>query len=529
MALCVFIALFSYFESLLALALPGMDMTIDGNYMAHGFCFAWEKSLVILHVASDIVTGVAYYSIPVAMFYFAYKRRDLPFYRVFILFAAFILACGTTHFLSAFTVFVPIYWTEGYVKAFTAVLSTLAVVLFIPRLPEAIALPSLQAKIDEVRKLNQTLSEQNEELEIANISIQNVLDPVYWIDQSARIWKVNESACRTLGYSLEELLTLSIPDLDPLLPAERWPAHWAELRRHGTLRFETRHRTREGRMLDVEVSATLIVHEGKEFNCAVARDITQRKASEAEIRRLNQGLEQRVADRTAELEVVNKDLESFAYSVSHDLRAPLRAIGGYGRILIEDHAAQLDVEGIRRLNIVCSEAGRMGQLLDGLLAFSRLGRQAIALHAVDLRALAQEVCNDCLAEIQDRRIEFRLLPLPPAQGDQILLRQVLVNLVSNAVKYTRPRDPAQIEIGGRVAAGEQVYWVKDNGVGFEMENVQKLFGVFQRLHTQAEFEGTGVGLAIVKRIVHRHGGRVWAEAAVDQGATVFFTLPLREA
>ena len=522
MLLSCWVALYSHFGTGMTAAAPGMDMSISGDYMAHGFCFAWEKSLIALHVVSDVVTGLAYYSIPVAMLYFAYKRRDLPLYRVFIVFAIFIFACGTTHFLGAYTIFVPAYWLEGYVKAFTAIVSTIAVVLFIPRLPEAILLPSLQAKIDEAKSLNA-------ELQIANYSIQKVLDPIYWIGEDACIWKANEAACLSLGYSHDELLTLSIPDLDPGFPVDCWSEHWAELKREGSLRFETQHRTRDGRLLDVEVSASLIAYEGREFNCAVVRDITRRKQAEEEVRLLNQTLEERIADRTAQLETANKDLEAFAFSVSHDLRAPLRPINGFGHILIEDHSGQLDKEGIRKVGVVCHESERMGQLIDGLLAFARLGRQSLQFSQVDMQALFQSICDECMAQEPDRRVVWRLLPLPAARGDATLLRQVLINLVSNAIKYSRPRDPAEIEIGGRLDGHEHLYWVKDNGVGFDMQYAQKLFGVFQRMHTQAEFEGTGVGLSIVERVIQRHGGRVWAESALDHGTTMYFTLPAGEA
>lgn len=257
------------------------------------------------------------------------------------------------------------------------------------------------------------------------------------------------------------------------------------------------------------------------------QEVAERKRADAEISRLNQTLEQRVKERTAQLEDVNRELEAFAYTVSHDLRAPLRAIDGFGQMLVDEHAGQLDGEGLRKLAVVQAEAKRMAQLINGLLNFSRLGRQAIQPWSIDMKELAQSAFTSCLAqELPERHIAFQLLPLPRATGDPGLLRQVMTNLISNAVKYTRPKEQAEIEVGGRTEGQEQLYWVKDNGVGFDMQYAQNLFGVFQRLHSQAEFEGNGVGLAIVKRLINRHGGRVWAEAALGQGTTVFFTLPV---
>ncbi len=241
----------------------------------------------------------------------------------------------------------------------------------------------------------------------------------------------------------------------------------------------------------------------------------------AELDRSRREIEARVHDVTA----MNRELESFSYSVSHDLRAPLRAIDGFTRALEEDHAAELGGEARRLLGVVRDNARRMGALIEDLLAFSRLGKAPLVRTAVDMDLIVDEVVSALRAEAAGRRIEIRREPLVPAPGDESLLRQVWTNLLSNAFKYTRPREVAEIAISSRRLRGEVEYEVRDNGVGFDPRFAARLFGIFQRLHPEAEFEGTGVGLALVQRIVHRHGGRVWAESAPGRGASFFFALP----
>ena len=249
-----------------------------------------------------------------------------------------------------------------------------------------------------------------------------------------------------------------------------------------------------------------------------------------EISSLNEELEQRVVElleRTAELEAANLELESFAYSVSHDLRAPLRAISGFSRILLEDHGPQLSNEPRRYLQLVRYHVHRMGDLIDDLLAFSSLGRQPLELRPVALTKLVSQALADLGSEQEGRQVEISFGDLPVCRGDPAMLKQVFINLLDNALKYTRKRKVAMIQVGCRDNGKQQgkcVCFVKDNGVGFDMGYADKLFDVFQRLHRAEEYEGTGVGLAIVQRIIHRHGGRVWAEAEVNQGATFYFTL-----
>lgn len=259
----------------------------------------------------------------------------------------------------------------------------------------------------------------------------------------------------------------------------------------------------------------------------MAQDITERKQVEEMIRRMNSELEQRVKDRTAALEEANRQLESFSYSVSHDLRAPLRAMDGFSRIALTQ-SNDLSPESREALQIVRDSAQQMGRLIDDLLTFSRMSRQPVHKQAVSPVALVRECLETLRPEIAGRHVEIATGELPVCEADPALLKLVWMNLLSNALKFTRPRDPARIEIGARTEAGETVYFVRDNGVGFKMAYADKLFGVFQRLHRAEDFEGTGVGLATSQRIVQRHGGRIWAVAELNRGATFSFTLEPRK-
>lgn len=249
-----------------------------------------------------------------------------------------------------------------------------------------------------------------------------------------------------------------------------------------------------------------------------------RERADQQIRKFNEELERRVRIRTSELEAANRELEAFSYSVSHDLRAPLRHIDGFARLLAESCSDQVGPDGLRYIQRICGATEQMGRLIDDLLKLARVGRQVLDLHPVALGELVAAIRDDLAEEIGDRRVHWRVGSLPSITCDAGLIKQVFRSLFDNSLKYTRPRPTAIIEVGQTLVAGTPGFFVRDNGVGFEMKHAHKLFGAFQRLQQQPEFEGTGIGLATVHRIIERHGGRIWAEAQPDCGATFFFTL-----
>jgi P-type Cu+ transporter len=524
--------------------------------------------LMMVMAISNGMTTLSYASIPLAMVLVLRKRKDIPFSWVFILFIAFILACGTTHAMHIVGLWVPVDGWQAVVDTICAVISIFTAVIMWPMLPRILAFPSpaqlravnrelvrekaaLEHTQGELRRayadVELRVQERTSDLALANEALQseikeriraeeNILEKTEELDRiftlsldllcianlEGRFIKLNPAWEKTLGFSTEELMNGLF--LDFVHPADleatmHVMGHLSEGR--DVIDFTNRYRCKDGSYRWIEWRSKPY-QEGLVY--AAARDITERKQSEEEIIRLNATLEQRVTERTAQLVAANQELEAFSYSVSHDLRAPLRTIDGFSQALKEDYSDCLAEEGIGYLDRIRTSSQHMAALIDDMLRLSRITRSEIRIEEVDLARLAGEILADLRMSEPDRQVEVTLPETLPVQADLNLMKIAIDNLMRNAWKFTRNTLSAAIELGVRQQDGKEVFFIRDNGAGFDMAFSAKLFRSFERLHSPRDYEGTGIGLAIVKRVIQRHGGQVWAEGETGVGATFFFTL-----
>ena len=482
----------------------------DG-FMPHGYCYMWNGKLLWLHIISDALIFLSYLSISLTLLYFVRKRREVPFHWMFACFGLFIVACGFTHGLEIWTLWHATYWVSGVVKAITAGASVVTAILLVRLMPTALSMPSPE----EVRARE----------EIFRMLVGQAKDyAIFMLDPEGRVMSWNEGAERIKGYGPEEIIGRHFScfytpeDIARHRPQEELVVATNE----GRFEDEGWRVRKDGSRFWANVVLTVLKDEtGKVRGFSkVARDVTARKKADEELQALNCELQQ----KTDELTAANKELEAFTYSVSHDLRAPLRHVDGFSKLLVEKHRAELSPDAQEYVATIRQSAVHMGMLIDDLLNLARVGRKQLDMQVTGLNSLVEEVRQDLNRANPDRAIEWKVGTLPFVECDPALMKQVLVNLLANAVKFTRPRNPAVIEVGVTSQEGARAVFVRDNGVGFSMKYANKLFGVFQRLHRSEDFEGTGVGLATVQSIIHKHRGRIWAEAELEKGATFYFTV-----
>jgi PAS domain S-box-containing protein len=390
--------------------------------------------------------------------------------------------------------------------------------------------PRCTALIRDITQRKKAEAELHRSEERFRLLVDGVKDyAIYMLDVEGRVATWNEGAERLEGYTASEIIGKPLATIFPPEDVQSKAPESAlkKAESEGRVLNEGWRIRKDGSRFWSQGIITALRDESGQLRgyAKVAHDMTQEKQVEDQIQRLNAQLESRVIERTAQLEAANQELEAFSYSVSHDLRAPLRHILGYVDILEATAGLKLDETSRQHLRTIAKASTQMGHLIDGLLDFSRMGRTEMRSERVSLAALVEEARRDLRGEAKDRDIHWQVGDLPEVQGDPLMLRQAVLNLVSNAIKYTGKRAKAKIEIGARQSETETIFFVRDNGVGFDMAYADKLFGVFQRFHRGNEFEGTGIGLANVRRIIHRHGGRTWAEGKTNKGAKFYFSIP----
>lgn len=519
-------------------------LTDSSDWPAKWHCGRWTEFHGWLYIISDLLIWSAYFSIPLVIIKYLSRRSDVRFVKLYFLFAAFILACGATHFLDALAFWIPVYRLNALTRLVTGILSWLTVFYLVKLLPDAFSLRSqkeLEQEIEHRKKAEEEVKRLNTLLEQHVIErTKEIADYKYALDESSIvaitdqkgfIRHVNDNFCRISKYSAGELIGQDHRIINSgYHPAAFIKNLWVTIANGRIWRGEIRNQAKDGSFYWVDTTIVPFLDGGgKPYQyVAIRADITDRKRVEEQLHKLNEELEDRVNLRTDQLEMANQEMEAFTYSVSHDLRAPLRGIVGFTSILEEEYGSKLDDEARRITSVIKKNTLKMGRLIDDLLAFSRMGRQDLSKAGINTQTLVREVINELAPADTHSHITWNMQSLSPIDGDINTIRQVWINLLSNAIKYSRGRENPEITIGHYGRKGQIVFFVKDNGVGFDNKYRDKLFKVFQRLHSADEFEGTGVGLALVEKIVSKHGGKVWAEAVIDEGACFFFSIPANQ-
>jgi len=534
------------------------DFFSGEGFMPHGHCYFWTKRLIELHVLSDALIALSYFSIPISLAWFVRRRRDIDFRWMFLLFAIFILACGMTHLLEVWNVWHSAYWLSGSVKLITAIASVPTAFLLTRLMPQALSLPSPK----QLRSVNQALEEEvrirsaaeeqlralnaelearvqrrtadleaaNEELrknleerkrasavqaQLATI-VQSSGDAIISKKLDGTITSWNPGAERTFGYTAAEAIGQPMVMIFPRDLLEEEPQIMARICAGETVgHFETERVRKDGARLSVSLSISPIRDASNQIVAAstIARDITEKKQVEAEMRKM-----------VGELERSNQELQQFAYVASHDLKEPLRAVTSCVQLLRQQYAEKLEVRGQEFINHAVDGAKRMQSLIDGLLSYSRVDQQGAELQEADFASLVQRACENLETAIEESGVRIVTGSMPSLKCNEGQIVQLFQNFLSNAIKFRGDQQP-EVWVNAERHESEWLFSVRDNGIGFEPEFCERVFGLFQRLHTRRKYAGTGIGLAICKKIVERHHGRIWAESTPGCGAAFYFNLP----
>jgi PAS domain S-box-containing protein len=503
--------------------------------MPHGQCYFWQPSLLWLHVISDSLIAAAYFSIPISIYYFVRKRPDVKLRGVMLMFAGFILACGATHLLSVWDVWNSAYRLEGLMKAITAAISVVTAVVIIRRGPVVTKIVSPE----QLQEINQKLREEIEGRDQAEEKLHRFVEAelvaskdkfrscfeaaaqgILGVSQDGRIVMVNHRTEELFGYPRGELLG---QELELLLPEQFRASHigsrngyFAEPRMRAMgAGMDLAGRRKDGTEFPVEIGLSHVTTPEGPLAFGMVSDISERKKNADELQRVNE-----------ELRRSYFEIEQFAHVASHDLQEPLRMVTNYLQLIERRYGAQLDADGKEFIGFAVDGAKRMRALIRDLLEFSRAGTNPANVRAVSADSVLQNALDNLKAAIDESNAQITVDPLPGIMVDPVLFAQVFQNLIANAIKFQKEKSPP-IHISARREADEWIFSVRDKGIGIESRHLNRIFRIFERLHTSEEYSGSGIGLAVTRKIVERHGGRIWVESQPGEGSTFYFALPAK--
>lgn len=506
------------------------------DFMPHGHCYRWLPDVLWTNVLGDALTAFAYFAIPVLLVLFVRKRKGMGMRRLFFAFAAFIVSCGVVHVLAVISVWNPHYRAEGFAKVIMAGVSLGTVGMLAFYFKDALGIPlpeemkavqdDLRQEVEERGKMQKQAEFQKKQLEMF---VKYTPAAVAMFDTQIQYLMASDRWYTDYGLDPEvSIIGRSHYDVFPEIQGmDEWKALHQRVLKGETISTDVDEFPREdGTMMYLRYEVRPWYDQDGAVGGIImfTEVITERIEAEIALKELNQQLEHKVTERTAELKEANKEQESFNYTVSHDLRSPLRAIIGFADVLKKRHAKDLNDEAVKWIDIINANANRMDHLIVDMLELSKASKSELELVEVNMPELFDEAWGEVRDGNSDLKIDLKLGELPNAIGDRTGLYQVWNNLLSNAVKYSSKKEEIKIEVGSIVKEDNIEYFVKDNGSGFDMKLVGKLFAPFQRLHTDADFEGNGIGLATSHKIIERSGGSMRAESVVDEGSTFYFTL-----